>query len=142
MEKNDIKDLINFIKKLNLSETYIKTNDIELKIVNKLPDANIALAPYEISQVASSEEVSEKADFNYIKSPMVGTFYRAPNPDSDPFVKEGSEIRKGQPLCMIEAMKIFNELASELSGKIVEILVEDASPIEYGQPLFRIETNT
>ncbi len=76
-----------------------------------------------------------------VKSPMVGTFYRAPEPGAEPYVSEGSRIEKGQILCIIEAMKIMNEIESEYSGVVREVLVEDAHPVEYGQVLFRIEPN-
>jgi acetyl-CoA carboxylase biotin carboxyl carrier protein len=75
----------------------------------------------------------------YIRSPMVGTFYRAPAPDKPPYVQVGDIIQKGQVVCIIEAMKLFNEIQSEVSGKIVRILVENAQPVEYDQPLFEVE---
>ena len=74
-----------------------------------------------------------------VKAPIVGTFYRRPAPDAEPYVKEGDRVEKGQVLCIIEAMKLFNEIESEVSGIVREILVEDAEPVEYGQPLFLIE---
>ena len=74
-----------------------------------------------------------------IKSPMIGTFYRAANPESDPFIKEGDKVSKGQTICIIEAMKLFNEIESEMSGTIVKILIDDASPVEYDQNLFIID---
>ena len=74
-----------------------------------------------------------------IKSPMIGTFYRSPNPESDPFVSEGDSIKVGQTICIVEAMKLFNDIESEVSGKIVKILVDDNSPVEFDQPLFEID---
>ena len=76
-----------------------------------------------------------------IKSPIIGTFYRKPSPDKDNFVNVGDEISEGQPLCVIEAMKLFNEIESDISGKIVKILVDDATPVEFDQPLFVIDPN-
>ena len=75
----------------------------------------------------------------YVQSPMVGTFYRAPSPDADPFVEEGDSVRKGSPLCIIEAMKMMNEIEAEIGGKVVRILCENGQPVEYGQPLMVIE---
>lgn len=91
-------------------------------------------------QLASTEKPAESTDgLLTVKSPMIGTFYRSPGPDKDAFVKVGDEISKGSVLCIIEAMKLFNEIESEHEGKIVKVLVEDASPVEYDQPLFLIE---
>lgn len=84
-------------------------------------------------------EASSKANTIIIRSPMIGTFYRAPGPDKEPFVKVGDFIKKKQVLCIIEAMKLFNEIESEVEGKIVKILVENAQPVEYDQPLFEVE---
>ena len=82
---------------------------------------------------------SEGKNTAVIKSPMVGTFYRSPAPDADPYVKEGDMVSPGKVLCIIEAMKLMNEIEAEISGKIVEVLVEDAQPVEYNQPLFSVE---
>ncbi|GIR98579.1 MAG: hypothetical protein CM15mP101_09490 [Flavobacteriaceae bacterium] len=84
---------------------------------------------------------SDSSNHVTIKSPIIGTFYRKPSPDKDNFVNVGDEISEGQTLCVIEAMKLFNEIESDVSGKIVKILVEDASPVEFDQPLFVIEPN-
>ncbi len=81
---------------------------------------------------------AEDSEYVTIKSPMIGTFYRSPGPDKDPFVKVGDTIEKGNVLCIVEAMKLFNEIESEQTGKIIKVLVEDASPVEYDQPLFLI----
>ena len=82
----------------------------------------------------------EKAGSNIIiKSPMIGTFYRSPNPESDPFVSEGETIKPGQTICIIEAMKLFNEIESEVTGKVVKVLANDSSPVEFDQPLFEID---
>ncbi len=88
---------------------------------------------------ALTPEEAEKQGYYVLKSPMVGTFYRRPAPDKPPFVKVGDTVKKGQTLCLIEAMKIFNEIESEVDGKIIQILVEDGTPVEFGQPLFIIE---
>ena len=86
-------------------------------------------------------KASDLSNHVTIKSPIIGTFYRKPSPDKDNFVNVGDEISEGQTLCVIEAMKLFNEIESDVSGKIVKILVEDASPVEFDQPLFVIEPN-
>lgn len=92
------------------------------------------------SEAAHSEKKkAEEAPFNEIRSPMIGTFYRASEPGKDPFVKVGDKVEKGQVLCIVEAMKLFNEIESEYSGRIAKVLVEDATPVEYDQPLFYIE---
>ncbi|HCP41806.1 MAG TPA: acetyl-CoA carboxylase, biotin carboxyl carrier protein, partial [Cryomorphaceae bacterium] len=90
---------------------------------------------------APATEAPAEDNSNYIevKSPMIGTFYRSPSPDQDAFVKVGSEIKPGDVLCIVEAMKLFNEIESEVSGKIVKVLVDDQSPIEYDQPLFLVD---
>ncbi len=90
----------------------------------------------------STEEIKggEKEDLSQILSPMVGTFYRSPAPEKDPFVSEGNSIRKGDIICLIEAMKLMNEIESEVDGVIRKILVDDAQPVEYGQPLFLVES--
>ena len=138
MGKNDIKDLMSYIQKLGLSEVYIKTKDIEIRISGPLGKKNV---PPDLNLLNDLQSAEAEPTENYveIKSPMVGTFYRAPNPETDPFVKEGTEVKKGDPLCIIEAMKLFNEFNAEQPGKIVKILVQDGTPVEYGQPLFLIE---
>ncbi len=107
--------------------------------------ANEAPAPAETSPALSTEDAKQDTaagdDSNYIaiKSPMIGTFYRRPSPDKDLFVNVGDEIKPGTVVCIIEAMKLFNEIESEISGKIVKILVDDQSPVEYDQPLFLVD---
>ncbi|MEX0883071.1 MAG: acetyl-CoA carboxylase biotin carboxyl carrier protein, partial [Cyclobacteriaceae bacterium] len=98
-----------------------------------------ATSPAEGSPASPSSGKEDKSHLLEIKSPMIGTFYRSANPDTDYFVNVGDTVQSGQPVCIIEAMKLFNEVESEISGKIVEILVENASPVEYDQPLFLVE---
>lgn len=81
----------------------------------------------------------EESKYVTVKSPMIGTFYRSPSPDKDPFVNVGDTIKEGQVICIVEAMKLFNEIEAEVSGKIVKVLVDDSSPIEYDQPLFLVD---
>ena len=91
------------------------------------------------SQSVSSTNSSDNENYVTIKAPIIGTFYRRSSPDKDPFINVGDKIEEGQPLCIIEAMKLFNEIESEFSGTIVKVLVEDMSPVEYDQPLFLID---
>jgi len=95
----------------------------------------------EKASAPSSEDTEKDKESNYvsIKSPMIGTFYRSSNPDADPFVNVGDRVSAGQTVCIVEAMKLFNEIESEHSGTIVKVLVEDASPVEYDQPLFLVD---
>lgn len=101
-----------------------------------------APAPAENKESAPAEAAPQSApaaNSVEIKAPMIGTFYRSPSPDKDPFVKVGDSVSKGQVVCIVEAMKLFNEIESEVSGKIVKILVDDNAPVEYDQPLFLVE---
>jgi len=103
-----------------------------------------AAAPVAASAPApatSSPEAENASGLIEVKSPMIGTFYRAPGPDKDPFVSIGAKVEIGDTICMIEAMKLFNDIEAELSGKVVKILVEDATPVEFDQPLFLIDPN-
>jgi acetyl-CoA carboxylase biotin carboxyl carrier protein len=98
-----------------------------------------ASAPLQPALTAPETAPEDNAKFLTIKSPMVGTFYRSPNPEKGPFVKIGDSVDAGTTVCIIEAMKLFNEIESDVKGKIVKVLVEDASPVEYDQPLFLVE---
>src|SRR4029078_8880795 len=97
--------------------------------------------PAESSPVIEAPAAQEKGGGNDVKSPMVGTFYSAPEPGAKPYVSVGSRVSKGQILCIIEAMKIMNEIESEVAGVVTEVLASDAQPVEYGQPLFRVDPN-
>ncbi|MEO0895960.1 MAG: acetyl-CoA carboxylase biotin carboxyl carrier protein [Bacteroidota bacterium] len=169
MEFKEIQEILKLVNKTNLTEVEIEKDDFKIKIKRKAPESNViytqqapampaAIAPVQ-PQVpvapASPEPAVEKkaapaaeapvtatassANMKEFKAPMIGTFYRATNPESAPFVKVGDVVEKGQVLCIIEAMKLFNEIEAEFSGKIVKILTEDSQPVEYDQPLFLIE---
>lgn len=162
MEFKEIKELIKLINDSNLTSVSIKQGEFVLKLSKEkevIAPAVVATAPQVLTTPVMNtpvsaevpktenkavqkptEESTEKAQ-NLItfKSPMIGTFYRAPKADAEPFVKVGDTISVGKVLCLIEAMKIFNEIESDVSGKIVKILVDNASPVEYDQPLFLIE---
>jgi acetyl-CoA carboxylase biotin carboxyl carrier protein len=157
MDIKDIQNLIKFVSKAEVSEVKYKTKDFEITIKTPLGGNEVSYvsqpvayqqAPQIATPVASAPAVasSEAApasndDSKYviIKSPMIGTFYRKPSPDKEVFVNVGDEVSNGKVVCVIEAMKLFNQIESEISGKIVKILVEDASPVEYDQPLFLVD---
>lgn len=160
MKLSEIQELIKFVVKSGASEVTYEVKGLKLTIKTPgkpgeqqivVQQAPVQLAPsVQVLPSASAEnKPSEKKketstdDSKYItvKSPMIGTFYRSTSPDKPPFAEVGSEIKKGQTICIIEAMKLFNEIESEYSGKIVKVLVEDASPVEYDQPLFLIQPN-
>ena len=155
MDIKEIQSLIKFVAKSGASEVKLETDDIKITIrtgpisgsqettyVHQMP-MNQAPAPVSVPEVAApattSAEEAEDAKYITIKSPIIGTFYRKPSPDKPSFVEVGSTIGKGDVLCVIEAMKLFNDIESEVSGKIVKILVEDSSPVEFDQPLFLVD---
>lgn len=159
MDIKEIQSLIKFVAKSGASEVKLETDDIKITIrtgaiggssettyVQQVPMAQpqmMAAAPVEPAPVPVVENTTNAAaeDDKYItiKSPIIGTFYRKPSPDKPFFVEVGSEIGKGDVLCVIEAMKLFNDIESEISGKIVKILVDDSSPVEFDQPLFLVD---
>jgi acetyl-CoA carboxylase biotin carboxyl carrier protein len=155
MKTSEIRDLIDFISKTGLNEVDIETKELKLH-VKREPDQKIfkstpvAAAPVSIAPVAQATPQTtqvSKADKPEssgkktveIKSPMIGTFYRSSGPDTAPFVSVGDKISKGQTVCIIEAMKLFNEIESEVSGTIVKVMIENATPVEYDQVLFVVE---
>lgn len=155
MDINLLKKLIKMVEQSDITEFSVQEGDLKVKISkNSHGSSNISLQPTPdinrqlISPIntevleASSTKPAESIPTNLheIRSPIVGTFYRAPAPDADPYVQVGSMVSPGTVLCIVEAMKLMNEIESDVSGKIVKILVENASPVEYNQPLFLIET--
>lgn len=154
MELKDIQTLIKFVSSSGVDEVSIERKDFKLSIkkANKTNEvitvhqaapvqqavaaaAPVAPAP-SAPQVATPVAASNLVE---IKSPMIGTFYRSSSPDKPSFANVGDEVKVGQVICIVEAMKLFNEIESEISGKIVKVLVDDASPVEYDQPLFLVE---
>jgi len=146
----DIKKLEKIVKLLedhNLQEIEIEEKDSRIKV--KRDSGSISPQPYLTpspppvqESVKAQEKVEDKSPespHKIIKSPMVGTFYRSPGQDASPYVEEGQVVNKGQVLCIVEAMKLMNEIEAEIKGKIVAILVENGQPVEYGEPLFEIE---
>ncbi len=157
MDIKQVQELVKIINKTNIAEISIEEEGLKITIKQK-DEAQIvyqqpqmqqvyAQAPQQLAPTAplvpappSAPAAETKADnLVTIKSPMIGTFYRSSSPDKPSFVNVGDEIAVGKPVCIIEAMKLFNEIESEVSGKIVKVLVEDASPVEYDQPLFLVE---
>ncbi|MEL6251931.1 MAG: acetyl-CoA carboxylase biotin carboxyl carrier protein [Bacteroidota bacterium] len=168
MDFKEIQDLLKLVNKTTLTEVEIEQKDFRLKIRRKAPDNKVvyqtspepativqpmitaAPAPVVQPEVKAAPETpaapepkkeEASADLVEFRSPMIGTFYRSSSPDTDPFVKVGDSVEKGQVLCIVEAMKLFNEIESEFSGKIVKIMLEDAQPVEYDQVLFLIDPN-
>lgn len=149
MDTKEIQRLLDYIAKSPLAEVSIETEGLKVSVkkhygtapieyVAPLPSA-ASISMQAPTPVAPTEVVASSENLYTIKSPMIGTFYRAAGPDKDNFIEVGSEIEPGKTVCMIEAMKLFNDIDSEISGKIVKILVENASPVEYDQPLFVVE---
>ena len=161
MELKEIQDLIKFVAKSGVNEVELETNGVKIIIktgtqkvetIAYAPSAPVYQAPVAIpatptesaapaTSTPAATKPAEPAASNLIevKSPMVGTFYRRPSPDKDVYKNVGDEVKKGDVVCMIEAMKLFNEIESEVSGKIVKVLVDDATPVEYDQVLFLVE---
>ena len=148
MKVEEIEALIDFIAKSGLEEVNIETEQIKLavkrnvSIVQPIAPAPSAPVPAQASQAvtAAADTTGSQPTNHYVefKAPMIGTFYQAPNLDAPPFVQVGDQIEKGQKLCVIEAMKLFNEIEADVAGTIIKVLVDDASPVAYDQPLFLI----
>ncbi len=159
MDLKEIQNLIKFVAKSGASEVKLEMDDVKITIktgsdndttvVQQVP---IQPAPATVVQqpitpavtVPPAEEkpqttINDDSKYITVKSPIIGTFYRKPSPDKPVFVEIGSEIKEGDVLCVIEAMKLFNEIESEVSGKIVKVLVDDSSPVEFDQPLFLVD---
>ncbi len=155
METKEIQKLIDFISNSGLDEVNIETADLKLNIkrysqvapvIAAAPVAVAAPAPAPVATPAAAPapaptvaEAPTASNLITIKSPMIGTFYRAAGPDKPNFIEVGDDVSAGKVVCIIEAMKLFNEIESEISGKIVKILVDDATPVEFDQPLFLVE---
>ena len=164
MDISQIQSLIKFVSKSGVNEVELETKDFTINIKtnkagepttqmvampqqNYIPQQHAAPAPVAAPAPTPAADSSSKGgetksdDDKYvtIKSPMIGTFYRSANPESDAFVSVGDDINSGKVICIIEAMKLFNEIEAEISGKIVKVLVDDATPVEYDQPLFLVD---
>jgi acetyl-CoA carboxylase biotin carboxyl carrier protein len=157
MDLKEIQNLIKFVANSGVAEVKLETGDVKITIkttlegsspevtyVQQMPtQAALPQAAPQVSAPAATPAAAPASDDNSkyitIKSPIIGTFYRKPAPDKPTFVEVGGSISKGDVLCVIEAMKLFNEIESEVSGKIVKILVDDMSPVEFDQPLFLVD---
>ncbi len=159
MDYKQIQELIKLINKSNIGELSIEEKDFKIVIKQKKerqdavagqpvvqppviyqsPAAVQAQPQQTVTQTAGEPIIAKADNLITIKSPMIGTFYKRPAPDKSNFVEAGDEITPGDVVCIIEAMKLFNEIESEMNGKIVKVLVEDSSPVEYDQPLFLVE---
>ncbi|MDO4782843.1 MAG: acetyl-CoA carboxylase biotin carboxyl carrier protein [Capnocytophaga felis] len=163
MDLRDIQNLIKFVAKSGASEVKLEMEDIKITIktnpeesgreqvfVQQMPMTTMPQLPVQqavtvpqtvVPETSDSKPATTNDDSKYvtIKSPMIGTFYRRPAPDKPLFVEVGTTVKKGDVICIIEAMKLFNEIESEISGKIVKVLVDDSSPVEFDQPLFLVE---
>ena len=157
METKDIQKLIDFISQSGLDEVNIETSELKLAIKRYSNAVPVAVqtqptyaapapvaAPAQAPQVAAptpmaAAPVAEVSNLITIKSPMIGTFYRSAGPDKPNFAEIGDDVETGKVVCIIEAMKLFNEIESEISGKVVKVLVENATPVEFDQPLFLVE---
>jgi acetyl-CoA carboxylase biotin carboxyl carrier protein len=157
MDLKEIQNLIKFVSKSGVSEVSMEQGEFKITIKTEtnagnyvmqqpmavaMPQAAPLTAP--VAEVAATTVIAtptedENSNYITIKSPMIGTFYRRPSPDKDLFVNVGDSIATGDVICIVEAMKLFNEIEAEVSGKIVKILVDDMSPIEYDQPLFLVD---
>ncbi len=162
MTYKDIQNLIKLLSKSGLSEFKLKDGDFELAIrtnsysktkviesvmpspmvaqqVGQVPNVNIPATTAAPEIIDEAEE--ESSNLIEIKSPMVGTFYRSSSPENPPFIKVGDNINEGDTICIVEAMKLFNEIEAEVTGKVVKVMAENASPVEYDQVLFLIDPN-
>jgi len=149
MNIKEIKEMINLMNENGLSELEVEKDDMRIRLKKTANGIESFEGPLvsqgqNISNQPKNQSASETEEKNLIKtveikSPMVGTFYRAPNPEAPAYVEVGQTIEPGQVICIIEAMKLMNEIKSEIKGKILEILVDNAEPVEFGQPLFLIE---
>ena len=165
MDLKDIQNLIKFVAKSGASEVKLEMDDVKITIKTGSDERETTIlqqvpmggmqgqpqmqqqqqqqqpAPQQPQNPPPAENPAPSEDGKYItvKSPIIGTFYRKPSPDKDAFVEVGDTIKEGDVLCVIEAMKLFNEIESEVSGKIVKVLVDDSSPVEFDQPLFLVD---
>ena len=155
MDLKEIQNLIKFVSNSGVAEVKLEMDDVKITIkttvegttpeITYLQQAPVAQAapqaapaPVAAAPVAAAP-AAENSNYITVKSPMIGTFYRKPSPDKPMFVEVGSTISKGDVVCVVEAMKLFNEIESEISGKIVKVLVDDSSPVEFDQPLFLVD---
>ena len=134
-----IKKLIRLLNDNNLGELKVEEGDLKITVRSRDQQGSAPQISVAANTDEKKNETPQGGNFITVKAPMIGTFYRSSSPDKEPFVKVGDKIKKGDVLCVIEAMKLFNEIQSEVSGKIVKVMVDNAQAIEYDQPLFLVE---
>jgi acetyl-CoA carboxylase biotin carboxyl carrier protein len=148
IDYNEIIKIIDLLEERNLSEFELEVEGLKIKISRRRPKTNshemlpaFALGGSKDNSDASTQTVLAETEegLHYITSPMVGTFYRAPDPSSPPFVEKGEAVKKNQTLCIIEAMKLMNEIEAEIEGTLEEVYIKNGKPVEYGQKLFAIK---
>lgn len=158
MKTKEIRDLIDFIAETGLNEVNIETEELKLSVKRSADVTQVVeavatpavqasapaaapapSAPAAAPEAAAPSAAGDTSKYVEVKSPMIGTFYRSANPESAPFVNVGDSVSAGQTVCIVEAMKLFNEIESEVSGTIVKVLVDNATPVEYDQPLFLVD---
>ncbi len=159
MDLKDIQELIKFVAKSGATEVDLEIDNVKISIkspgkkrkgdidevttiIQQAPAQMMAApvaAPVAAAPVVAAPAADENANYITVKASMIGTFYRSSSPETPPFINVGDTIKEGQTICIIEAMKLFNEIESEVSGKVVKVLVDDASPIEFDQPLFLVD---
>jgi acetyl-CoA carboxylase biotin carboxyl carrier protein len=151
MNLKEIRALLDLLREYGLTEVEIERSGERIRVRREVAAAAptgpapavampaLALPPGQAAPVAGPSSDDRRRHLVTVEAPMVGTFYRASSPDADPYVREGDAIKEGQVLCIIEAMKLMNEIESKVSGRVIRILAENGQPVEYGQPLFLIE---
>ncbi|MFN5223399.1 MAG: acetyl-CoA carboxylase biotin carboxyl carrier protein [Bacteroidota bacterium] len=156
MNKKEIEELIRFVSKAGVSEVSLEQKDFKITIKNASREMQVVTAPAPAvvhvappvaapvaapapATAAPATKATDESKYHVVKSPMIGTFYRQPSPDKPNFVNVGDEVKQGQVICIIEAMKLFNEIESDVKGRIVKVLVDNSTPIEYDQPLFLVD---
>ena len=156
MNKKEIEELIKFVSKAGVSEVSLEQKDFKITIKNSVKQveyvaappfihaASLAAAPVALPAPATpmaptTPAGEDTSKYHTVKSPMIGTFYRSSSPDKPNFANVGDELKQGQVICIIEAMKLFNEIESDIAGRIVKVLVDNSSPVEYDQPLFLVD---
>ena len=147
-QRREIEELVDLLSTLQLNELEIEKKGVRIKVRRdpssvqpqvSLGGAQSPQDPLPLIEASHQATTPDQSRFSTVTSPIVGTFYRSPSPDADPYVEEGDVVKKGQVLCIVEAMKLMNEIEAETDGRVVKILVESTTPVEYGQPLFLID---
>jgi acetyl-CoA carboxylase biotin carboxyl carrier protein len=147
VNRREIRQLADLLREYGLSEVEVEREGVRVRLRREIQAAPESLPPAGPRVVAAPAGLpvadvapgAGEAHLLTVEAPMVGTFYRAPSPDAQPFVRDGDRVKKGQVVCIIEAMKLMNEIESKVAGRVAKILVENAQPVEYGQPLFLLE---